>query len=66
ECQEQAIALNGLIDGLWLEGGLEHDLYPVERLPAIAMRAAEGILRLPQGTLLEHVAITTSPPPHRS
>ncbi|MCO7231493.1 MULTISPECIES: TetR/AcrR family transcriptional regulator [unclassified Cobetia] len=66
ECQEQAIALNGLIDGLWLEGGLEHGLYPVERLPAIAMRAAEGILRLPQGTLLEHVAITTSPPPHRS
>ncbi|MDO6788340.1 TetR family transcriptional regulator C-terminal domain-containing protein [Cobetia marina] len=65
-CEEQAIALNGLIDGLWLEGGLEHGLYAVERLPAIAMRAAEGILRLPHGTLLEHVEMTTTPPPHRS
>ena len=30
------------------------------------MRAAEGILRLPHGTLLEHVEMTTTPPPHRS
>ncbi|MEJ8473784.1 TetR family transcriptional regulator C-terminal domain-containing protein [Roseibium algae] len=53
-CQIQAIALNGLIDGLWLEGSLDHGLYNTDRLPAIALTAAEGILRLPDGTLSRH------------
>ena len=55
-CHGHAIALNGLIDGLWLEGSLEHGLYDPGRLPRIALSAAEGILRLPDDTLLRAVA----------
>ena len=54
-CSGLAIALNGLIDGLWVEGSLGHGLYDPERLPQIALQAAEGILRLPENTLLQHL-----------
>ena len=55
-CHGYAIALNGLIDGLWLEGSLGHGLYAPARLPGIALAAAEGILRLPDKTLVRAVA----------
>ncbi|MCJ8139170.1 TetR family transcriptional regulator C-terminal domain-containing protein [Falsirhodobacter halotolerans] len=54
-CQGLAIALNGLIDGLWLEGSLGHGLYDAARLPTIALTAAEGLLRLPDTTLTRHL-----------
>ncbi|WP_242457959.1 TetR family transcriptional regulator C-terminal domain-containing protein [Halomonas sp. YLGW01] len=63
-CQHYAIALNALIDGLWLEGGLGHGLYDARRLPGIALSAAEGILGLPDNTLAQHLANgDQSPPP---
>lgn len=55
-CQHYAIALNALIDGLWLEGGLGHGLYDTALLPKVALSAAEGILALPGHTLLQHIA----------
>ncbi|WP_258395988.1 TetR family transcriptional regulator C-terminal domain-containing protein [Onishia taeanensis] len=55
-CQHYAIALNALIDGLWLEGGLGHGLYDTALLPRIALSAAEGILALPTNTLMQHIA----------
>ncbi len=54
-CQHYAIALNALIDGLWLEGGLGHGLYDTALLPRIALSAAEGILALPSNTLMQHI-----------
>ncbi|PYE84855.1 TetR family transcriptional regulator C-terminal domain-containing protein [Pseudoroseicyclus aestuarii] len=59
-CRSLAIALNGLIDGLWLEGSLDHGLYDPHRLPGIALSAAEGLLRLPDTALLRH--LTDLPP----
>ncbi len=56
-CHGHAIALNGLIDGLWLEGSLGHGLYDAATLPQIALSAAEGILRLPEKTLVRAVAL---------
>jgi len=55
-CQRLAVAVNGLIDGLWLEGSLEHGLYNPNRLPGIALNAVEGILNLPHTTLTRHLA----------
>ncbi|WP_136253477.1 TetR family transcriptional regulator C-terminal domain-containing protein [Onishia niordana] len=55
-CQRYAIALNALIDGLWLEGGLGHGLYDTVLLPEIALSAAEGILALPADTLRRPLA----------
>lgn len=54
-CHGLAIALNGLIDGLWVEGSLGHGLYDPDRLQHIALQAAEGILRLPETTLMKHL-----------
>nr|WP_321510133.1 TetR family transcriptional regulator C-terminal domain-containing protein [uncultured Celeribacter sp.] len=54
-CHSLAIALNGLIDGLWVEGSLGHGLYDADRLPHIALQAAEGILGLPETTLMQHL-----------
>lgn len=54
-CQGLAIAMNGLIDGLWIEGSLGHGLYDPARLPRIVLAAAEGLLRLPDQTLLRHL-----------
>lgn len=53
-CRELAIAMNGILDGLWLEGSLGHGLYNSDDLPRIALQACEGILRLPDGTLTQH------------
>ncbi|MFN3133148.1 TetR family transcriptional regulator C-terminal domain-containing protein [Roseibium sp.] len=43
-CQELAIAINGVIDGLWLEGTLVGDLFSETPLPGIAVRSAEVLL----------------------
>ncbi|WP_339109572.1 TetR family transcriptional regulator C-terminal domain-containing protein [Thioclava sp. GXIMD4216] len=53
-CHDLAIALNGLIDGLWIEGSLDHGIYDPERLPLIALQAAEGLLHLPKDSLTQH------------
>ncbi|MGF0539513.1 TetR family transcriptional regulator C-terminal domain-containing protein [Agrobacterium sp. ES01] len=44
ECHEYAIAINGLIDGLWLEGTLAGDLFDDTALPKIALRSVEALL----------------------
>lgn len=51
ECSRQAIAVNGLIDGLWLEGTLAADLFAEEELAETALISVEALLRLPQGEL---------------
>jgi len=43
-CRELAIALNGLIDGLWLEGTLVDDLFSEKPAAEIAIRSAEALL----------------------
>ncbi|WP_420340228.1 TetR family transcriptional regulator C-terminal domain-containing protein [Roseibium sp.] len=43
-CQEFAIAINGVIDGLWLEGTLVGDLFSETPLPGIAVRSVEVLL----------------------
>ncbi|XYK80006.1 MAG: TetR family transcriptional regulator C-terminal domain-containing protein [Labrenzia sp.] len=43
-CQELAIAINGVIDGLWLEGTLVGDLFSETPLPGIAVRSVEVLL----------------------
>lgn len=55
DCKTLSIALNGLIDGLWLEGSLAHGLYNTEQLPAIALQASERLLGLPENTLTHHL-----------
>ncbi|THV22341.1 TetR family transcriptional regulator C-terminal domain-containing protein [Peteryoungia ipomoeae] len=42
--RELAIAINGLIDGLWLEASLAGDLFDETRLPDIALTAVEALL----------------------
>jgi len=44
ECRNLAIAINGLIDGLWLEGSLAGDLFDDEALPRIALTSVESLL----------------------
>lgn len=44
ECREYAIAINGLIDGLWLEGTLARDLFEENALPRIALRSIGAVL----------------------
>jgi len=43
-CQELAIAINGVIDGLWLEGTLVGELFSETPLPGIAVRSVEALL----------------------
>lgn len=43
-CRELGIAINGVIDGLWLEGTLVSDLFTDNPLPGIAIRSAEALL----------------------
>jgi AcrR family transcriptional regulator len=43
-CRELAIAINGVIDGLWLEGTLVGDLFSETPLPGIAIRSVEALL----------------------
>ncbi|KPF45186.1 TetR family transcriptional regulator C-terminal domain-containing protein [Rhizobium sp. G187] len=44
QCRHLAIAINGLIDGLWLEGSLAGDLFDEIKLPEIALAAVEALL----------------------
>ena len=44
-------ALNGLIDGLWMEGSLNPGLYSQAILPDLVIEASERLLGLPSGTL---------------
>jgi AcrR family transcriptional regulator len=44
DCRNLAIAINGLIDGLWLENSLASDLFDEGRLPQIALDAVEALL----------------------
>jgi AcrR family transcriptional regulator len=51
ECRRLAIALNGLIDGLWMEGSLNSGLYSRAILPELIIEAGERLLNLPAGSL---------------
>ncbi|MBN9672458.1 TetR family transcriptional regulator C-terminal domain-containing protein [Roseibium aggregatum] len=50
-CRRHAIALNGLIDGLWMEGSLNSGLYGRALLPELILEAGERLLGLPAGSL---------------
>ncbi|MCQ0987062.1 TetR family transcriptional regulator C-terminal domain-containing protein [Jiella marina] len=50
-CRRHAIALNGLIDGLWVEGSLNSGLYGQALLPDLLLDASERLLGLPANTL---------------
>jgi AcrR family transcriptional regulator len=43
-CRELSISINGVIDGLWLEGTLVGDLFSDTPLPGIAIRSVEALL----------------------
>jgi len=43
-CRDLAIAINGVIDGLWIEGTLVGDLFDETPLPTIAIRSVETLL----------------------
>lgn len=47
ECRRYAIAINGLVDGLWVEGCLAGDLFRDGELVSIAMASVEALLGLP-------------------
>ncbi|HCL65905.1 MAG TPA: TetR family transcriptional regulator [Rhizobium sp.] len=44
ECRKLAVAITGVIDGLWLEGSLAGDLFNDQPLPRIALEAIELLL----------------------
>jgi TetR/AcrR family transcriptional repressor of bet genes len=50
-CRRHAVALNGLIDGLWMEGSLNSGLYSRAILPGLIIEAGERLLGLPAGSL---------------
>lgn len=43
-CRELAIAINGVIDGLWIEGTLVGHLFSETPLPGVAIRSVEALL----------------------
>ncbi len=49
DCRRHAIAINGMIDGLWLEGCLAGELFGEEELVAIALTSIEALLGLSLG-----------------
>lgn len=51
DCRHHAFAVNGLIDGLWLEGTLAPDMFRDEELAEMAIKSVEAMLRLPPGEL---------------
>ena len=51
EIRTYAIALNGLIDGLWLEGTLAPDLFKDQEIAETAIMSVEALLRLAPGEL---------------
>lgn len=50
-CRREAIALNGLIDGLWLEGTLAADMFQSGELAQTALVSVERLLGLKPGEL---------------
>lgn len=50
-CRHHAVALNGLLDGLWLEATLANDMFAEGELSTIALRSVEGLLGLKSGDL---------------
>ncbi|MDQ0318912.1 AcrR family transcriptional regulator [Pararhizobium capsulatum DSM 1112] len=50
ECRRLSIAINGIIDGLWLEGCLAGELFAETELVSIALNSAEALLGLPLGS----------------
>lgn len=44
QARDFAVAISGLIDGLWLEASLADDLFEEGALPALALSAVEAIL----------------------
>ncbi len=51
ECRAHAIALNALVDGLWLEGTLASDMFAEKELAGNALISVEALLRLESGEL---------------
>lgn len=49
DCRRHAIAINGMIDGLWLEGCLAGELFEEAELVAIALSSIEALLGLTLG-----------------
>ena len=47
ECRRLAIAINGMIDGLWLEGCLASELFEETELVSVALVSVEALLGLP-------------------
>ena len=43
-CRELAIAINGVIDGLWIEGTLVGHLFSETPLPGVAIKSVEALL----------------------
>lgn len=52
-CRALSIAINGLLDGLWLEGCLAGELFEERELVSIALSSIEALIGLPAGTLCE-------------
>lgn len=50
DCRRYAIAINGMIDGLWLEGCLAGELFEEAELVSIALSSIEALLGLSLGT----------------
>ncbi|MFD1328366.1 TetR family transcriptional regulator C-terminal domain-containing protein [Mycoplana ramosa] len=48
-CRALAIAINGLLDGLWLEGCLAGDLFEERELVKIALDSVEALVGVPIG-----------------
>lgn len=48
-CRALAIAINGLLDGLWLEGCLAGELFEERELVSIALTSIEALIGLPIG-----------------
>jgi AcrR family transcriptional regulator len=51
QCRSFAIALNALVDGLWLEGTLAADMFGEQELAETALSSVEALLRLDPGYL---------------
>jgi AcrR family transcriptional regulator len=46
-----AVAINGLIDGMWLEGSLIDDMFDTDEIAGMALRSVEHMLEFAPGTL---------------
>ncbi|PTM97650.1 TetR family transcriptional regulator C-terminal domain-containing protein [Mycoplana dimorpha] len=49
-CRALAIAINGLLDGLWLEGCLAGELFEESELVSIALASIEALIGVPIGS----------------